>query len=95
MNGGDKNDERLKAIEDLNSEYGARTVVDDLGNYRYKKIETQEEYDEYMKLFTFTVEIPNYSESNPIVPFAQNPMINTFKNAVPNTRVLLFFINWR
>ena len=87
MIGGDKNDERLKAIEDLNSEYGARTVVDYLGNYHYKKIETQEEYDEYMKFFTFTVEIPNYSESKPIVPFTQNPMLNEFKNAIPNSLV--------
>ena len=87
MNGGDKNDERLKAIEALNSEYGARTVVDYLGNYYYKKIETQEEYDEYMKFFTFTVEIPNYSESKPIVPFTQNPMLNEFKNAIPNSLV--------
>jgi len=85
MNGGDKKDERLKAIEALNSEYGARTVVDHLGNYYYKKIETQEEYDEYMKFFTFTVEIPNYSESKPIVPFTQNPMLNEFKNAIPNS----------
>jgi len=79
MKGGD---DKSDALEAINSQFGARTVVDYLGNYHYKKIETQEEYDEYMKYFTYTIEMPINCSLSSLEN--NNQMINEFKGINSN-----------
>jgi hypothetical protein len=79
MKGGD---DKSDALEAINSQFGARTVVDYLGNYHYKKIETQEEYDEYMKNFTYTIEMPINCSLSSLEN--NNQMMNEFKGINSN-----------
>ena len=89
MSGGN---DTVDALEAINSKFGARIVVDG-GEYSWVKINTQEEYDKYMEQYRYVIEYPNETNEIPITPNKsltipyQNPMINTFKNAVPNDRI--------
>lgn len=95
-------EELEKALAKINSKYGAYILGDD-----WVQINTQEEYDEYMRRSMIYAEIPQYyappninqyfgtiqTNENPITPNKnlmipyQNPMINTFKNALPNANI--------